>query len=148
MHVGGGGCLVVRVVSTWQKGHPEWECWIDWEGEARARVAFYLRSATKPERGVVQFVMWVAVAPELGLMTFDGRPMFPMALDLGYHSPTPAWEGQEPMDEECELLGGRCFYDGSGLNAENLLGVLRTEGADAVWATLADCWVVWFGSGS
>lgn len=125
---------------NWPNEHPEWDCWIDWEGTARARIAFYLRSAAEPERGVVQFVLWHAMAPELGLMTFDGRPTFPMALDLGYHSPTPMWEGQEPMDEECEILGGRCFYDGSGLAAEKLLGVLRTEGANAVWSTLAAYW--------
>jgi len=37
--------------------------------------------------------------------------------DVGYHSPTPKYQGQESM--ECELLpGGRCFYDGSSLAAE------------------------------
>ena len=40
----------------------------------------------------------------------------PLPADLGYHSPVPMYEGQQLYD--CTLLPeGKCYYDGSGLNA-------------------------------
>src|SRR3954469_667919 len=37
--------------------------------------------------------------------------------DVGYHAPTPQYE--EQTECECEHLpGGKCYYDGSGLRAE------------------------------
>lgn len=37
--------------------------------------------------------------------------------DVGYHSPVPMYEDQRSM--ECELIeGGKCYYDGSGLRAD------------------------------
>jgi hypothetical protein len=63
---------------------------------------------------------------------------FPMAADLGYHSPRPMYEGQEPM-QHCDLLpAGTCYYDGSGLNAEPVMESLIEEGDDAVWRKLED----------
>lgn len=59
----------------------------------------------------------------------------PQPADLGYHSPVPMYEGQNSMGE-CNLLGGICYYDGSGLRAEEVLETLIREGSDAVWAFL------------
>lgn len=59
----------------------------------------------------------------------------PMAADLGYHSPKPMFEGQEPR--ECPYLDGQpCYYDGSGLNAERVYDVLLAEGGEGVWREL------------
>lgn len=59
----------------------------------------------------------------------------PSPADLGYHSPAPQYEGQSAM--ECDVLpGGKCFYDGSGLNAEPVFECLVREGGDAVWREL------------
>lgn len=60
----------------------------------------------------------------------------PAAADLGYHSPEARYEGHEPMTENCPFIGGPCYYDGSGLNAEPLLVALIYEGEEAVWKAL------------
>lgn len=88
----------------------------------------------------------------------------PMAADLGYHSPAPRYEGQEPIGSTkvkwvdgkigerglkvpeseptgtftpCPYLDGKpCYYDGSGLNAERIFDVLTAEGDVGVWREL------------
>lgn len=61
----------------------------------------------------------------------------PMPADLGYHSPKPQYDGQTSLP--CDLLpGGRCYYDGSGLNAEDVYTTLLTEGSDGVWKRLEE----------
>lgn len=112
--------------------------------------------------------------PDLPPPVFDipgYRPRFsmkhllcrPMPADLGYHSPKPMYEGQEPMGLKeikirknpkkkgmngyftstnpkptpCEWLDGKpCYYDGSGINAEPIFDVLLREGSDGVWREL------------
>jgi hypothetical protein len=60
-----------------------------------------------------------------------------MAVDLGYHSPVPLWEGQGKQPSECDLLPeGYCYYDGSALNAEPVLEAFLAHGPHAVWASL------------
>jgi hypothetical protein len=70
-----------------------------------------------------------------------------MAIDLGYHSPKPRWEGQEEYGHmECHLLPeGSCFYDGSGLNAVPILEAFLSHGPMAVWAALARYYSAVFG---
>src|SRR5438132_3556349 len=59
----------------------------------------------------------------------------PLPADLGYHWSTQRYGSQEMM--ECDLLpGGKCFYDGSGLNAERGFQRLVAEGDQAVWQEL------------
>jgi hypothetical protein len=71
-----------------------------------------------------------------------------MATDLGYHSPTPRYEGQEEYGRmDCNLLPeGTCYYDGSGLNAEPVLEAFLMHGPMAVWSTLARYHAEVFGS--
>jgi hypothetical protein len=65
--------------------------------------------------------------------------VFPQALDLGYHSLVPRYEGQGCMRQECPYLDGKpCYYDGSTLNAEPILERLIAEGEEAVWRELED----------
>ena len=60
----------------------------------------------------------------------------PIPADLGYHWRTEPYEGCYHRDD-CDILGeGGCYYDGSGLNAERVFGLLLTGGSDAVWAEL------------
>lgn len=40
----------------------------------------------------------------------------PRGFDVGYHSPKPMYDDQTDM--KCDILGGRCYYDGSGLTAD------------------------------
>lgn len=60
----------------------------------------------------------------------------PMAADLGYHARTPQYKGQEPMRDDCEVIGGPCYYDGSGLYAEEFFDLLVAKGGEAVWDRL------------
>lgn len=62
----------------------------------------------------------------------------PMPADLGYHAKSPRYKDQEPLTESCEFTGGRCFYAGSGLNAERIYEVLLREGDEGVWRELEE----------
>lgn len=63
----------------------------------------------------------------------------PLPADVGYHSPTPQYEGQPQMDD-CPYLDGKpCYYDGSGLRAEDVFNeILLVKGGDAVWEYLEE----------
>jgi hypothetical protein len=97
----------------------------------------------------------------------------PMAADLGYHSKTPMYEGQEPMGSStmkieedvtkeglerfqfdkqptgtftpCEFTDGPCYYDGSGLHAERVFDILVSKGGEAVWKYMEECYYSQFG---
>jgi hypothetical protein len=65
----------------------------------------------------------------------------PAGYDVGYHSAEPMYEGQEPMGEpgECAYVpeGCACYYDGSGLRADDWVkSHLLRGGSEAVWAAL------------
>lgn len=59
-----------------------------------------------------------------------------MAADIGYHSPEPLYEGATPTDNECHVIGGTCYYDGSSLCAEKFADIFLEQGEDALWAML------------
>lgn len=67
-----------------------------------------------------------------------GNEYQPQAWDLGFHSPKPMYEGQEPMlgGEPCPVIGVPCYYDGSTLNAERLILPFLEGGSEAVWKEL------------
>lgn len=57
---------------------------------------------------------------------FDADGNCWQAWDLGYHSPLPRYDGQEPItkgSDVCEVLQmeADCYYDGTTLGASNLL---------------------------
>jgi hypothetical protein len=110
-----------------------------------------LRMILKGEKGVVQFVVYTNwhlphVQEELNrkaTLKQDERYieaiLNPMPADLGYHSPTPIYEGQSVCSDSCGYLDGKpCYYDGSGLNAERIYEVLLKEGSDGVWRELEE----------
>jgi hypothetical protein len=67
-----------------------------------------------------------------------GQPE-PMGADIGYHSRTPQYKGQAKMRGGCQYLGGKpCYYDGSGLRADEFIPAFLSGGSDAVWKMLED----------
>lgn len=64
-----------------------------------------------------------------------------MAADIGYHSPVSLYQRDDGvagdyMSEECPVLGGKCFYDGSSLMADHYLETLKNEGSEGVWRAM------------
>lgn len=94
-------------------------------------------------KGAIQFVVstgWYLphVHTEL-LANGHGSTLKAWATDIGYHSPAPRYEGQEPITDACPILNGqRCYYDGSSLNAEPIFKRMVAEGHEAVWEEMMD----------
>jgi hypothetical protein len=81
-------------------------------------------------KGTVQYKVWTT--PYAGLDTF-------MAVDKGYHSPRPLFEGQEVIENSCRYLEGLpCYYDGSGYGAELLTENYLYHGLEAFWAEMEE----------
>lgn len=136
-----------------------------------------LRMVLKGPGGAVQFLVYtnwqlphvakeqVARAITRGVDELDFNILWmPTGADVGYHSPKPMYDGQEPMGgtsiewvdgvafgkqmkvpeskptgtfDPCPYLDGQpCYYDGSGLAAKPMLELLIEKGSDAVWAAL------------
>jgi hypothetical protein len=105
-----------------------------------------LRMVLKGEKGAVQFVAytdWYQPHVQQELAEKGERRyssplgIKPMGADVGYHSPHPMYEGDEPLTESCEYLDGRpCYYDGSGTKAQAFVTVLLKEGSDGIWKAL------------
>lgn len=108
-----------------------------------AEMAWYLKG---PE-GAIQFVIYTNWHLPHVRAEGEGRwePFMwqPEAADIGYHSPVPRYEGQKPVESECKLLGGPCYYDGSSLNAEPILETLIRDGDEAVWEEMARYYEMW-----
>ena len=75
--------------------------------------------------------------PPLG-MSFPRRDYehYPVGSDVGYHARRPQYEGQEPIHDNCPIIGGPCYYDGSGMRAERLAHRFIEEGEEVIWAEL------------
>ena len=109
----------------------------------------------KGDAGAVQFVIytnWMLphVTQELLRKANSKQTIeaffLPMPADCGYHSLTPRYEGQEVMAEACEYTDGKpCYYDGSGLAAEDIYKRLVAEGDSAVWEELEEYYQQVFG---
>jgi len=108
-----------------------------------------LRMAAKGPFGATQFLLYTnwmlphvtkeTMQRELGRSSEIGLrcSFLPMPADLGYHWHAPRYDGQQERD--CDLLpSGKCYYDGSGLNAEPIFETLLTEGSDGVWRKLEE----------
>lgn len=56
---------------------------------------------------------------------------------LGYHSPWPTYENQEPCREDCEFLNGAACYSGDHYSGiQGYLETLIASGLDALWEKL------------
>lgn len=97
------------------------------------------------EKGAVHFLFYTDWLPrvkdEIGMWkpTFYSPypdPMFPMAVDIGYHSHTPRYEGQTKRDS-CPYLNGKpCYSDGSSTAADDYLAIFINEGEKALWKAM------------
>lgn len=108
-----------------------------------------MRMVLVGEKGATQFVLYtgwhlphVRDEREMQTMAEPTRIMIeilarPLPADLGYHSLVPQYEGQEKM-EHCDYFEGGCYYDGSGLAAEEVFDLLVSDGSDAVWKRLGE----------
>jgi hypothetical protein len=91
------------------------------------------------ERGVVQFVFYTDWQLPHVRDEFLHSPhgiRYPMATDIGYHSPIPMYEDQVKRD--CSFIKDGCYYDGSSLYAEEFLTLLIEKGSKAVWKKMKE----------
>ena len=58
--------------------------------------------------------------------------------DIGYHSPKPMFKGQ--TSTKCAYIKGKCYYDGSGLYAQENQEILIRKGSEGVWKFLEKDW--------
>jgi len=104
-----------------------------------------MKMVLKGPLGAIQFVVFTNwqlphVQEEMDAKPLGDMPYLfhkPMAADVGYHSPVPQYDGQDLIRESCEYLDGKpCYYDGSGLMAEEVFKILLEKGSDGVWEDL------------
>lgn len=109
-------------------------------GICAARMVFYVIGP----KGAVQWMIgtdwYVATARDHVKRFHGGRgepsKYLPDGWDLGYHSHKPMYDDQRPMDGKCEVIGGTCYYDGSGLNADLLIEGFIAGGTEWLWPQL------------
>ena len=103
-------------------------------------------------KATVQFLMWTGLTPEQVPAQYGDEWVHraPMAADLGYHADAPTYEGQEEYGHfDCDFRpSGKCFYDGSGLNAERLLPIALMDGHGGVFRALQTYYDNVFGDAS
>lgn len=124
-------------------------------GLSGIRIAFLL----KGPRGAVQFLLSTDWGPQkiepdsIGTRRIENNnsnthSYYPMPTDLGYHSKTPHYDGQEPIDSTCEYTDGQpCYYDGSGLNAYDAFYALINGGDKGLWEFLEQYYYCVFNDG-
>lgn len=102
------------------------------------RIVFYLIGP----KGAIQFMIgttWSAPNDrehakqfhESALFRLD--PFMPKGWDVGCHAHTPQYEGQTLQDSNCSILKGPCYYDGSGLYADEWIDDFVLGGTDWLW---------------
>mgnify|MGYP000471754786 CR=1 FL=1 len=95
--------------------------------------------------GVVKGGRAVVFTLDTGWRLSPHKSTSPYPLDLGYHSPVPLQREGEVNFRKCDWTGGQCYYDGSGLEAQEVYQLLVTQGLDAMWQRLEDVWHEVFG---
>lgn len=105
-----------------------------------------VRMILKGDEGAVHFVFSTGMMlpstykwwNEKNLGNFDGDFLPYMGYDVGYHSHSPTYEGQEISQANCEWIGGPCYSDGSALRSDDYMKVLLNQGSDRVWEMLEE----------
>lgn len=117
------------------------------QGQQRGVHGMGIRFLLHGQEGSVQFLLWTDWLPtwcEDGAWGLRFKPdhnaallnYYPMAVDVGYHSRTPKYEGQSTMP--CDAIVGQdsCYYDGSTMMAESVMVLLLQKGHEAVFEYL------------
>ena len=115
-----------------------------WENESGIMSTFTLKIETHSEDlGDIKLEIRTTLTKD----ELDEKVRFlPLPADVGYHSPTPLYEGQTVCSDHCEYLDGKpCYYDGSGLFAEEVYQKLVEGGSDEVWKILEERYMELFG---
>lgn len=115
-------------------------------GGSHGRHGLEIRFVVKGEEGAVQFLLftgWMPQYAELNEISFrsvdDWGGKFMMPADLGYHSKTPLYADHTATHDACEFCDGQpCYYDGSGLNANDAMYALVNGGDDGLWKFLEE----------
>jgi hypothetical protein len=127
--------------------------------EGYGRHGMEVRFVLKGAAGAVQFVLytnWLTSGDRFearhgGLHCTDGirrnDNVSPQPADLGYHALAPQYEGQ-PQRECGYVDGGKCYYDGSGLNAADAFDVFTDDGEEALWSLLETYYQATFEGGA
>lgn len=103
----------------------------------------HIRFVLKGDKGAVQFLIGTDWYPKNVQEEYNRRfpeknDVQPLGFDIGYHSHTPFHEDQYKHDN-CPYLDGKpCYYDGSGLRADELIPAFLERGTDAVWEELEE----------
>ncbi len=124
-------------------------------GGSHGRHGLQIRFVAKGDKGAIQFLLFTGWSPQscdkssIGSRdVHDWGGASTMPADLGYHSRTPRYDGQEPIDNACEFCDGQpCYYDGSSLNADNAMYALVNGGDAALWAFLEAYYAATFDGG-
>lgn len=112
-----------------------------------------IRFMLKGKKGVVQFLMGTGwYLPEVQERILRNSPshvhsyaygeyyscsLEPHAWDIGYHSYEPMYKGQDSITDHCQYLENkRCYYDGSGVDAEKYYNILVSKGEKELWGAL------------
>lgn len=111
-------------------------------GGSHGRHGLEILFVSKGDAGAVQFQLFTDwfpqhVAPSsIGVHECQwGDSVMPAY--LGYHSKTPHYDGRDAVSRCCEFCDGKqCYYDGSGLNANDAMYALVNGGDAALWAFL------------
>ena len=113
---------------------------------ARGKQPVICTMLLKGNRGAVEFVFGTGIY--LPNVADEMRCNYgSMGHIVGYHSPKPIYYGQDPMHNNCAYTGGKCYYDGSALRADEWLKTLIVEGDGAIWSMLEKDYVDLFGEG-
>jgi len=110
---------------------------------SHGRHGLQIRFVSKGAIGAVQFVIYTGWTPQyvepssVNYRRCVWGNLPPIPVDLGCHSKTPIYEGDEPASASCSFLDGApCYYEGSSLNAGDAMYALVNGGDEALWAFL------------
>ena len=77
----------------------------------------------------------------------NDRPEWPVTIkneypltgwDVGCHARKPQYEGQDVTQQDCEFIGGPCYYDGSSRRADTWIPHFVAGGTDWLWKKLEE----------
>jgi len=113
-------------------------------GGSHGRHGLTITFISKGDQGAVQFVLYTNWEPQyVNESSIGCREIREwqsngdvLPADLGYHSKVPQYDGQESRGDCQWLDGAQCFYDGSGLNANDAMYALVNGGDKALWEFL------------
>lgn len=118
-------------------------------GASYGRHGLNMRFLVEGKKGVVQFLLYTDWLPMVN-NGYTWKPTYemsikPMPADIGYHSYKPMYKGQDPMDGKCQYLHNKkCYYDGSGLQAEEYFAELCNRGEEALWKKMEEYYRITF----